>query len=88
MDSNNLLDTLETIEKTQYAIEKDKELSRYNHLVKAVFSTESGQDLMKMWIEANDLIPVARSGMGLFEIGHEQGKRDFVRELRLILKRD
>ena len=71
---------------SDWAIKKEKELARYQYLVKTVFGTPEGKELMQVWTDANELISVAQPGMDLLEIGLAQGERDFTRKLKLILK--
>jgi hypothetical protein len=71
---------------SEWAIRKEKELDRYQYLVKSVFNSAEGRELMQVWSDANELISVAQPGMDLLEIGLAQGERDFTRKLKLILK--
>lgn len=83
---DNLFDE-ESPELRQHRVEQDKIHDRIDHLIFKVFSTAEGKELLDIWTNALVMTPVAQAGMDMVGIGIEQGKRDFIRGIKLTLRR-
>ena len=87
MDNNDLFNFEESPEERRRKIEADKRHDRLDHLIYETFSTKQGKELLEIWSDALVMVPVAQPGMDMLGVGIEQGKRDFIRLIKLTLKR-
>ena len=60
---------------------------KLDQLIHRTFSTDSGQELLKIWAETLILMPTAQAGMDSIEIGINEGVKTFLRNLLLTMKK-
>ena len=67
---------------------EDRRIDRRDQLIHQVFAqNELGAELMALWEVALMMSPTAAGGMTDIEIGIEEGKKTFIRNIKLTINR-
>lgn len=91
MEESNYFDQLgfQDPEEVKKQIEQSKaEGEKVDHLIHRVFQqSEAGQELMEMWERSLLLVPTARPGDDLLQIGINEGTKQFIRNIKLTIEK-
>lgn len=68
--------------------DREAKHARLDNLIHRTFAeSEAGEELLVLWLEAILMVPTAQAGMGLLEIGIEEGKKEFIRNIILTVRK-